>query len=473
MDAADIPLRDIHQALAQHPLATEADTEHYLRLLEKYAVWFRGLEALVREQARRGRVLPAPEIPGTAATYRAILTQKPGPLRVAAERLGQLPGALPQRFPGAVEAKIRDQVTPAIESFLAYLEGDYARAAPPEVGLSQYTGGSEYYRWLVRRNTTLDLSPEEIHRIGLAEMKRINDEMEALRIQLRVLAPLPEFRASLRTDPRFFVKTPEEVGAKLLAAQERMTPKIPLLFGRTPKAPYGVERLNPALEGSMTFGYYDFPRPDRPRGVYYFNGSQLDKRSTLSAAALIYHELAPGHHFQLALQRENESLPAFRHEAFQTAFVEGWGEYASGLASEVGLYQDPYDHLGRLMMESFLVARLVVDTGMNAFGWTRQQAMDYMAENTLQSPEEIASETLRYSCDIPGQALAYKIGARTILDLRRKAERELGSNFDVRRFHDTVLESGALPLSVLAKRIDRFIAEEKAAAGKAATGKAR
>lgn len=456
------PLRDIHQALAQHPFANPADAKHYLGLLEKYARWISGVEALVREKARRGRVLPAVEIPGTVAACKALPTQTPGPWRVAPERLAQLPAELRQRLPLAIEAEIRDRIAPALQSFVSYLEGDYARAAPGGVGLAQYAGGIEYYRWLVRRHTTLELSPEEIHQIGLDEMARIQGEMEKLRLQLRVLAPLPEFRASLRTDPRFFAKSAEEVGAKLLAAQERMTPKIPSLFGRTPKAAYGVERLSPALEGAMTFGYYDPPRPDRPRGLYYFNGSQLDKRSTLSAAALIYHELAPGHHFQIALQRENELMPAFRRESFPTAFTEGWGEYASGLAAEVGLYDDPYDHLGRLMMESFLAARLVVDTGMNALGWNRQQAMDYMAANTLQSPEEIATETLRYSCDIPGQALAYKLGARAIQNLRSKAQSELGSGFDVRRFHDEVLAGGALPLKVLERRIERFIASEKA-----------
>jgi uncharacterized protein (DUF885 family) len=454
------PLRDANEALARHPMATAADAERYLVLLEKFGRWIGGLEVLLREQARRGRVLPAPEIPLAVAPFKTLL-RSPSPFQVAPERLAALPEELRRRMPEAIAGEIRDQVAPALGRLLSYLEGDYTRAAPEGVGLAQYPGGNEFYRWLVRQNTTLDIEPEEIHRIGVAEMERIEREMETLRIEVRFLDPLPQFRAWLRSAPRFFAKTPEEVGAKLLAAQERLTPKLPQLFGRMPKAPYGVERLDPALEGAMTFGYYDPPNPARDRGLYYFNGSQLDRRSTLNAAALIYHELAPGHHFQIALQRESTTLPSFRRDSFVTAFTEGWGEYASALAGEAGMYDDPYDRLGRLMMESFITARLVVDTGMNVLGWTREQAMDYMAQNTLQSPEEIASETLRYSCDIPAQALAYKLGARRIHQLRDRAAQELGPAFDLRRFHDELLAGGAMPLSVLERRIERFIAAEK------------
>jgi uncharacterized protein (DUF885 family) len=192
-----------------------------------------------------------------------------------------------------------------------------------------------------------------------------------------------------------------------------------------------------------------------------FNGSKLDERSMLSAATLIYHELIPGHHFQISLQLENASLPPFRKASYPTAFVEGWAMYSSGLAEEMGGYADPYDLAGWIAQDLFLSSRLVVDTGMGALGWTRQQAIDYMKENTFESDTQIGTETLRYAVDIPAQALAYKMGSSEIWDLRRKAERELGAKFDVRRFHDAVLGSGAMPMTVLRKHVDWWIDQEK------------
>jgi uncharacterized protein (DUF885 family) len=215
----------------------------------------------------------------------------------------------------------------------------------------------------------------------------------------------------------------------------------------------------------MTFGYYQWPTPAEPTGRYFYNGSSLDERPLVQAAALIYHELIPGHHFQVSLQTENEDLPSFRRNSFPTAFSEGWAEYASGLAGEMGMYGEPYDRYGRLASEIFLASRLVVDTGMNALGWPREEALDYLRERLLESETQLATETLRYSVDIPGQALAYKVGAMAILDLRRHAREELGEGFDVRRFHQAVLDHGAMPLDVLAEHVEWWIRSEKGRAG--------
>jgi uncharacterized protein (DUF885 family) len=269
---------------------------------------------------------------------------------------------------------------------------------------------------------------------------------------------LDDFRRHLRTAPEFFARRPQDLGERMMAADARIRPLVDRWFARRPRAEGGVERLDPALEGAMTFGYYDPPRPGRERGVYFYNGSKPESRSLLLAAPLVYHELVPGHHFQIGLQRENTELVPLRQESFATAFVEGWAEYASALAGEMGLYADPRDAAGRLMMESFIAARLVVDTGMNALGWSRERAMDYLRANTFQAEGEIATESLRYSCDIPGQALAYKMGALHIRALRERAERELGPRFDIRRFHDLVLGGGSLPLRVLEERVARWIA---------------
>jgi len=455
------PLRSVHRPFTEHAFAGAADLRHYLTLLERYAAWIQALETKLRGQAERGIRLPRPEIPLVVAAFGAIRQPVEKSLfAISPARLERIAPEDRETFRRAVAAAISSRVNPALERLTSYLS-EHAARAPTAVGLSQYPGGPDYYRWLVRQHTTLDLLPEEIHRIGLGEIERIGAELDAVRREVRFEGSQADFRRHLRSDPRFFPKTAEEIGARLLGAQEKLRPKVSLFFNRTPRAPYGVARLDPALEGAMTFGYYDPPKPSDPKGYYYYNGSKLESRSHLNAAALVYHELVPGHHFQFALQRENASLPEFRRESFQTAFVEGWGEYASALAGEMGMYADPWDRAGRLMMDAFLSARLVVDTGMNALGWSRERATAYLREHTLESDAQIETETLRYSCDIPGQALAYKMGAKSIRDLREKARAALGPAFDVRRFHDAVLGSGSMPLSVLAWRIDRFVEEER------------
>jgi uncharacterized protein (DUF885 family) len=453
------PLTYVQQAFATQPLASVDDRRRYQALLEKLAIWIGSLETLLRDQAKRGLVLAAPEIPLAVGRWSA--TQRPAassPFAVSAERLAALDEPTRVAFVRNVEAAVETRVNPALASLIGYLGGEYAQHAPAGVGQGRYSGGAEYYRYLVRYHTTLDTTPEEVHAIGLAEMERITKALDGVRQQVPFAGDLAAFRKFLRTDARFFAKAPEELGQRLLTNQARILPRIHEFFGRTPKAPSGVERLAAALEGSMTFGYYDPPNPSRDQGLYYYNGSQLDQRSLLTSAALVAHELVPGHHFQIALQRENTNLPEYRQNYTTTAFVEGWGEYASDLAGQMGMYTDPYDLAGRLMMDAHLSARLVVDTGMNALGWSRERAMQYLTDHTLLSTAEVATETLRYACDIPGQALAYKMGMRKLVELREHARTALGARFDIRAFHDLVLGGGALPLPVLEQRVERWIA---------------
>jgi len=355
---------------------------------------------------------------------------------------------------------IADEIDPALVRLADELAGEYRRRAPDRIGIGQYPGGAAAYRALVRFQTGFDLTPEEIHRRGEAEVERLSRRMTEVRRQLGFEGTAREFNQRLRSDPRFLARTPEEVAERLMAPVRKIEPKISTWFLRVPKAPYGVEAL-PAAMGGMTFGYYMVPTPAQPRGRYMFNAGQLDQRPMVGAAALIYHELIPGHHFQLALQAENPDLPPFRRYLMHTAFVEGWGEYASHLGEEMGLYDDPYSLYGRLAMDMFLSTRLVVDTGLNALGWTRQQATDYMRDRLLESDAQIDSEVLRYAIAMPAQALAYKLGATHIEDLRRHAETALGPRFDVRRFHEAVLGNGSLPPEILAKHIDWWIEQEK------------
>ena len=324
--------------------------------------------------------------------------------------------------------------------------------APEAIGLAQYPGGDAAYRYFVRARTTVDMTPQQIHDLGLREVERINREMQRVRSDVG-FENKTEFHQFLKSDPRFFAKTPEEVGDRLTRYLHKIEPHVPELFSRAPKARYDVQRLDPALEGGITFGYYQQPTATDPIGHYYYNGSRLNERNLLFAPALIAHELIPGHHFQIARQEENENLPPFRRENFDTAYVEGWGEYAASLGSGMRLYDDVYDRYGRLMMDMMLSVRLVVDTGMNALGWSRDRAADFMRENTLLSETEISTETLRYAVDMPAQALAYKIGSLKMLELRSKAQQQLGAGFDIRQFHEWIIGSGSMPLPILEEHV--------------------
>jgi uncharacterized protein (DUF885 family) len=457
------PERVVQQVFATWRFEEARDLDRYAALLTRYATMIRQMEDKLREQARRGIRLPRAETALVAETYRAAIAEPSDSLFfVSADRLERVLEQHRAPFSRRVESLISSRVNPALESLASYVSGDYARKAPASVGLGQYKGGKAYYQRLVKLHTTLDVTPEEVHERGLTEVERLNRELDGVRVAVGFEGSLSDFRRHLKADSRFTPQTSEDIGERLLEAQKRIGSKIPYFFGRTPSAPAGIRRLAPTLEGAMTYGYYQAPTASDRRGYYYYNGSSLKERSLLNAAALIYHELVPGHHFQIALQQENSHLPSFRRESHWTAYTEGWGEYASSLAGEMGMYEDPYDRAGRLMMDAFLSARLVVDTGMNALGWSRSRAIAYMKENTLESDTQIDTETLRYSCDIPGQALAYKMGAAKIRELRQKAERELRTSFDVRRFHDAVLGSGPMPLAILEQHVDWFIAGEKA-----------
>lgn len=442
--------RPLMLRFASMPVATSDDRLAYLDALHALAADVAAHEARLRSQAARGIVLPAAELDLVVPVLRALVADPPSSaFAVAPGRLAAVPDAEREDFAEHVEAAVRDVVAPAVERLAAFIDGPYRAWASDRVGVGQYPQGAAYYDYLIRAHTSLTLTPAEIHQIGLDEIARLERELDEARRDAGFTGTLAEFRHYLKTDRRFFAKTSDEFGDLMMAAIRRIEPKVGQFFNLMPKAPYGVLRLDPALEASMTFGFYQLPSAAEPRGLYRYNGSQPDQRSVLMADALIFHELVPGHHFQLALRNESTDLSPFRRGAFYTTYIEGWAEYASDLAGEIGMYDDPYARAGRLMMDLFLSSRLVVDTGMNALGWSRQQAMDYMRDHTLQADVEIASETLRYSTDIPGQALAYKLGALRIHELRRETEARLGAAFDLAAFHDHVLSGGPMPLSVL------------------------
>lgn len=456
------PLPGLHEVYTRHTFSSREDLDRYLRLLRQYPRYISQIQAWTEWQRTKGFLIPKETVDQMVPMFRAFAQPAEKSLfAVAPDRLSRLPKES-EAFRAQVAKIVQEEVNPALERLAAMLEGDYRKAAPERVGMGQYSGGPEAYRFLVRMYTGLDVTPEEVHRRGLDEVARLETRMAEIRSQLGIQGTQRQFHDRLRTDPRWLAKTPEEVGERLMAPVRKIEPLIGRYFERIPKAPYGVKRLDAELEGAVTFGHYKQPGPTDPSGWYLFNGSRLDQRPLVNAAALIYHELLPGHHFQIALQLENGALPKMRRNLYHTAFVEGWAEYASELGIEMGLYDDPYALYGRLAMDMFLSNRLVVDTGMNALDWPRSKAIEYMRDRLLETEVQINTETLRYSTSMPGQALAYKMGSAKIWELRRRAERELGPKFDLRRFHEAVLGSGSLPLSVLERHIEWWIGQEKA-----------
>lgn len=456
------PLPHVVRALGMLPMSTDADIARYERLLGALPAWVDGIRARLDARAQRGIRIPKPEIPAVTALVRSyIKPASESPFAVADARLSSLTDAQRTRVRTAGSA-IEPRINTALERLAVSLEGPYRAAAPERVGIGQYPGGPAAYRWLVKLHTTTDRTPQEIHATGLREVARIEREMAAIRRQLGITVTATEFLEQLRHDPRFLARTPEDVGARLNGFADRIRPVVPQWFAVVPRAQANAVRLDPRLEPAMTFGYYAPASPADSLGHYFFNGSNLGERPQLSAAALIYHELLPGHHFQVSLQLENESLSEYRRTTTPTAFLEGWGDYASALAGEMGMYADPYDRYGRLQMEMFISCRLVVDTGMNYYGWPRDSAFRYMSARVIESPTQLGTEMLRYSVDLPAQALAYRIGSLEITRLREHARSALGARFDIRQFHAVVLGSGALPLAVLGSKVDAWIAETQA-----------
>ena len=453
------PIPVANRAYTSHRFGQSNDLISYIALLNKYPGFIAAITTNLKSQQDRGIVLPKPEIELVKRFLSSYIKPPEQSLfYVNKERLADnRDGLAVAKFQRAVADIIQARINPQLKGLVDFWSGDYSLRAPDSVGLAQYPNGSEFYRYLVKFHTTLETSPEAVHQLGLTLVKGTEEKMEQIRQKLGYGGRKLEFDGFIKTDARFFASSPEQMAATLAKYTSLIAPKLGTLFLRLPRAPYGIRRLDPALEGAQTFGNYQQPSATEPKGIYYFNGSDLPHRSLLSAEVLILHELVPGHHLQLSLQSENQQLPDFRRYGSYTAYIEGWGNYASSLGEDLKLYSDPYDYYGYLAMMQFYNVRLVVDTGMNALGWTRARASQFMQEHLIESDAQVATETLRYSVDLPGQALAYRMGANKILELRQKTQQELGPKFDIRQFHDWVLASGSMPLSALEQHVDWHI----------------
>ena len=360
---------------------------------------------------------------------------------------------------------LEDEVIPAYAAIRDFMRERYVPNTRTTLGASELPDGDAYYAALVRYFTTLDsATPDSVHERGLREVARIRAEMNDVIAQTGFDGSFDQFLEFLRSDPQFYAKTPEELLMRAAWIAKKTDGRLPAFFGKLPRQPYSVDPVPAEIAPNYTAGRYVPSPPGGPRGgQYWVNTYALETRSLYQLVALSLHEGVPGHHLQGALAYEVEDAPEFRKQFYPHAYGEGWGLYSEKLGVEMGMYETPYDHFGRLSYEMWRACRLVIDTGIHAKGWSRQQAIDYLASNTALSMHEVRTEIDRYIA-WPGQALAYKIGELTIWDLRREAEAALGDAFDIRDFHDVVLTSGGVPLDVLAARVREHIADVQAEA---------
>ena len=451
-------VRSYSQIFPLLPLEDDQDLDRFVALVEQVPSHVRDLEDYVRGQFERDFIVSSQNLPPVVQLVRATAGEaEGGPFALPPDRAAGLDADRVAEATARIAEIVRDSINPQLEELAAFLEGPYAARAPAGVGLSQYPEGRDYYLYLTRLHTTMEVTPEEVQAAGHELLAEFRARMAEIRDRLGWEGSAEEFHEHLKTDPRYFPTSQEEVRERLLAASTRMLERIDDYFLGVPEAPWDARRLAPELEPAMTYGYYSAPTAAEPTGIYYYNGSNLDQRSWLGLASISLHELISGHHFQIAGQRESATLPDYRRNTSYTAYTEGWGSYASYLGFEAGVYEDLYSEYGFYILESFLATRLVVDPGMNHFGMTREEARQFMRENTLESETQIATESLRYSTDLPGQALAYQMGKRKLLELRARAEGALGEGFDIRRFHDVVLRNGSVPMVVLERQVDAWI----------------
>ena len=444
------------------PLVTAQDYRNYAARLKGFKAYAEGHIELMRAGISAGQVLPAVVLEGWKESLDAQIVSPPEN-SLLFEPCRQFPvtveASAHEELRKAVSEGIAQGVIPGYQRFREFMEKEYVPQARGSIGASALPGGRAFYRHRVRSFTTLDVTPEEVHNIGLAEVKRIRAEMAEILKKVEFEGDFAAFTKYLREDPKFYAKTKKELLAEASLALKKMDGKLPELFGKLPRMPYGLREIPDYVAPRTTSAYYQLPSGDGTRAGYYnLNTYNLDSRPLYALEALSLHEAVPGHHLQLALQQEIEGLPEFRRYTGFTAYVEGWALYSERLGLEVGFYEDPYSDFGRLTMEIWRACRLVVDTGIHYFGWTREQAIEFLRDNSAMSLHNIRAEVDRY-ISWPGQALGYKMGELKIRELRSLAEKELGTKFDIRAFHDAVLASGSVPLDILEENVITWIKE--------------
>jgi uncharacterized protein (DUF885 family) len=415
------------------------------------------LQIAIREKRTQPKVIMERVLPVLAAQI--VAKPEDSPFYAPFKRM---PDTIPEADRARLQAAGRDavakSVVPAYQRFEKFFRERYLPATRQSVGVWDTPKGDAFYRELVKYHTTTDLTPDQIHELGLKEVARIRGEMDKVMARVEFKGDFAQFLEFLRKDPQFYYETPDELFRAYVVAAKLIEPELVRLFGVLPRTPYGVRPIPDSIAPNTTTAYYQPPTADGTRpGYYYVNLYKPSVRPKYEIEVLTVHEAVPGHHLQTAIVQEQGELPQFRRNSYITAYAEGWALYSESLGPELGLYKDPYSKFGQLTYDMWRAVRLVVDTGMHAKKWTRQQAIDYFKANAAKTEADIVNEIDRY-IGWPGQALAYKIGQLRIMELRREAEQKLGNRFDIRKFHDVVLGTGDVPLDVLTRVVREWLA---------------
>ncbi len=435
----------------------------YIARLAAFKPWAENQIKLMEAGLARGRTAPYVILQGRENVIDPLVVDKPEdspfykPLR---ELPASIPAALQDSMRHAARQAIQQSVTPAYKAFQSFWKSRYLPGAAKAPGISAQPNGRAYYEQRVRFFTTLNMTPEEVFDTGMKEVARIRSEMEAIIKELQFEGSFADFLEFLRTDPQFYAHTPRDLLKEASYYAKKIDGKLPTYFGKLPRNPYGVAPVPEILASTYTSGRYSSGNAERQRaGFYWVNTHNLPSRPLYTLPALTLHEAVPGHHLQITLSQELEGVPEFRRNAYLSAFGEGWALYCEWLGVEMDIYETLYEHFGRLTYEMWRACRLVVDPGIHVMGWSREQAIRFMAENTALSLHECTTEIDRY-IGWPGQAVSYKIGELKIRALRKEAEQALGAKFNLRAFHDLVLSEGAVPLSTLERMVKEWIAEQ-------------
>jgi uncharacterized protein (DUF885 family) len=451
--------------MSAQPFETVTDYENFLKRMQGFVAWVDQAIVNMRLGMEQGVVQPAILMERTLPQLAAHVVEDPAEslfFRPVAGLPADIPAEEQARLRAAYETAIVEWLVPAYARLHDFIRDEYLPASRDSYGLYALPDGEAWYAWLIRQHTTTNMSAEEIHEVGLAEVARIHGEMEAIRDEVGFEGTLNEFFDYLNTEPKFYFETREQLLEAHEALREKADAAAPSLFRRIPRAGYEIRAVEAFRERSAAKGSYQSPSADGSRpGIYYINTWNPQDRPRWDSEALFLHEAVPGHHFQRSFNLELGDVPAFRRHGGVTAFAEGWGLYAESLVvgRAMGFYEDPFQRFGQLNAELWRAIRLVTDTGIHAKGWSREQVLDYMYANSATLDTRAVSEAERFMA-IPGQALAYKIGQLKIMELRARAEQAFGERFDIRDFHEMVLGQGDLPLEMLEARIDAWIARE-------------
>lgn len=447
------------------PFRTVKDYDNWLARGNRFPVLVDSAIANMREGMKAGVVQPRALMVKVGPQIDALLKPKAedtlfwGPIK---SMPADFSASDKVRLTDAYRTMIGQQMMPAFRKLRDFIANEYLPATRDTVGMDKLPNGAEWYAFNIRQSTTTDLTPAQIHQIGLDEVARIHGEMRQVMADVGFKGSLQDFFRFMREDKQFKFKTEEDLLGMHRALEKKVMARVPEQFSLLPKAPFEVRATEAYRAKSAAGGEYQSPSEDGSRpGIFYANTYDLPSRKSWDQEALFLHEAIPGHHFQIALQQELKGVPAFRRFGGQTAYIEGWGLYAESLGKQLGIYESPYDYFGRLQNELWRAIRLVTDTGLHSKGWSREQVIKYMLDNSAESETQATAEAERYIA-WPSQATAYKIGELKIQELKRRAQSQLGERFDPREFHAEVLKDGSLPLSVLEAKIDRWIAAKKA-----------